>query len=428
MIKLTEFETKMLNGEMGRLKQKALEKIVQYAKALGAKELCKVTKATLGLGAQPYLNHIKSDDYNKVFSKVYMGTDEVLDIKNEKFSNSCFCLTCTENCDADEYKDLGLKKEFFDKNKAFLEITKHAGVNIASTCTPYFIGWLPLKGEHFVTTESSNAMFCNSILGACGNPDGVEAAIWSAICGRTPKWGFHVSKSRYATHEFKVECSPKTAKDWDVIGYTIGRLLPSNGLPVITGEFENPSTVEIKQLFASIATTSGAVMCHIVGMTPEAHTLKMATGNTPVKGRFVISQKEYDESMMLLCNETSAVIDFVSLGCPHYSLEEIQKLADYIKGKTIKDGVKLYIWTAYPIKEMAKINGYLDVIHGSGARILTNSCPIMVGETIINKSTGIALDGAKQAHYIRSMTDANVYYGDMKQCVNSAISGKWVLE
>ena len=415
----------MLNGEMGRLKQNALEKIVQYAEALGADELCIVTKATLGLGAQPYLNHIKSDDYNEIFSRAYMGTDEILDIKNEKFSSSCFCLTCTENCDANEYELLGLTKEFFDKNKSFLEITREAGVSVASTCTPYLIGWLPLKGEHFVTTESSNAMFCNAILGACGNPDGVEAAVWSAICGRTPKWGNHLPDSRYGTHEFRIDCSPKTAKDWDVVGYTIGRLLPSNGIPIITGDFENPTIVQIKPFFASIATTSGAVMCHIVGMTPEAHTLEMATGNKGVMDTFVITQKDYDESMKLLCDEMQGDIDLVSLGCPHYTLEEIQDVASYIKGKKIKESSKLYVWTAYPIKEMAKVNGYLDVIEEAGGKILTNSCPIMVGDPAINKAVGIALDGAKQAHYIRSMTSVNVYYGDMKQCIDAAISGKW---
>ncbi len=425
MVKLTDIEEKMLRGDMGRLKQKALENIVQYAEALGAEELCKVTKATLGLGAQPYLDHIQSDDYNKIFSRVYMCTDEVLDIKNEKFSGSCFCLTCTENCDAYEYEDLGVTQEFFEKNKSFLEITKEAGVSIASTCTPYLIGWLPLKGEHFVTTESSNAMFCNSILGACGNPDGVEAAIWSAVCGRTPKWGNHVPQSRYGTHEFKIECTPKTSKDWDVIGYTIGRLLPSNGIPVITGEFENPITVQIKQFFASIATTSGAVMCHIVGMTPEAHTLQMAAGNKPVQDTFVITQKEYDASMKLLCDEDKGNVDFISLGCPHYTLEEIQEVANYIKGKRIKDGIKFYVWTAYPMKEMARVNGYLDMINEAGGEILTNSCPIMVGKTITNNAAGVVLDGAKQAHYIRSMTNAKVYYGDMKQCVDAAVSGQW---
>lgn len=425
MVKLTDTEKSILQGDKGRLQQKALENIVQYAEALGADELCKVTKATLGLGAQPYLNHIQSDDYNEIFSRVYMCTDEVFDIGNDKFSDSCFCMTCTENCDDQDYDEVGLSKEFFDKNNSFLEIARAAGVSMASTCTPYLLGWLPLKGEHFVTTESSNAMFCNSLLGACGNPDGVEAAAWSAICGRTPKWGLHCPENRYATHEFKIECAADSATDWDVIGYTIGRMLPATGIPVITGNFDYPSTVEVKQLFATIATTSGAVMCHILGMTPEAQTMEMATGGKGVAGTFSVTDNDYQESMAMLCDTTAEEVDFVSLGCPHYTLEEIQAVANYIKGKKVKDGVRFYVWTAYPIKEMARVSGYLDVIENAGGRIMTSSCPIMVGDAIMKGSRGVALDGAKQAHYIRSMTDASVYYGDKFKCIDAALSGEW---
>lgn len=426
MVKLSDEEKRMLQGEVGMLQQKALENIVKYGEALGAQKLCRVTKATLGLGAQPYLDHIKSNDYNRIFSRAYLCSDQTYDISESKFSESCFCLTCTENCDAHDYEELGVSKSFFDRNRTFLEITKKAGVSIASTCAPYLIGWLPLKGEHFVTTESSNAMFCNSILGACGNPDGVEAAVWSALSGRTPEWGLHLPSKRFATHQFNLEYKPASAKDWDVIGYTIGRLLPANSIPVISGNFACPNLIEAKQLFASIATTSGAVMCHIIGVTPEARTLSMATGGKPIEGHFVVDQKEYDESMSRLTADISGPVDLVSLGCPHYSLEEIQSVADYLVGKKIKANVRLYIWTAYPIKEMARVNGYLAQIEESGGRILTSSCPIMVGKSSVRNADGIALDGAKQAHYIRSMTNARIYYGDTRRCLDSALSGEWV--
>ncbi|MDX2480645.1 MAG: aconitase X catalytic domain-containing protein [Desulfuromusa sp.] len=425
MVKLTDSEKNILRGDKGRLQQKALENIIRYAEVLGAEELCRVTKATLGLGAQPYLNHIRSDDYDQIFSRVYMCTDEVLDISHNKFSESCFCMTCTENCDSEDYEEVGLTKEYFDKNNSFLEIARAAGVSMASTCAPYLLGWLPLKGEHFVTTESSNAMFCNSLFGACGNPDGVEAAAWSAICGRTPKWGLHCAENRYATHEFMIKCPAQSAIDWDVIGYTIGRMLPAGGIPVITGDFDYPRIAEVKQLFASIATTSGAVMCHILGMTPEGQTMDMATGGRGVGGTFKVTEEDYAESLAMLCDDTQGSVDFISLGCPHYTLEEIQDVANYLLGKKIMDGVRFYVWTAYPIKEMARVSGHLAVIEKSGGRIMTSSCPIMVGEAIMKNSRGVALDGAKQAHYIRSMTDASVYYGDKYQCIDSALSGKW---
>jgi len=425
MIKLSSIEKTILRGDKGRLQQRALENIVRYAEVLGAEELCRVTKATLGLGAQPYLNHIQSDDYNQIFSRVYMCSDEVFDISHNKFSASCFCMTCTENSDSEDYAEVGLTKEYFDKNNRFLEIARAAGVSMASTCTPYLLGWLPLKGEHFVTTESSNAMFCNSLLGACGNPDGVEAAAWSAICGRTPKWGLHCAENRYATHQFKIECPAQSTTDWDVIGYTIGRMLPAGGIPVITGDFDYPTIVEVKQLFASIATTSGAVMCHILGMTPEAQTMDMATGDQVVASSFKVTDEDYRASLSMLCDATGGPVDFVSLGCPHYTLEEIQDVANYLAGKTIRDGVRLHIWTAYPMKEMARVSGHLAVIEKAGGRIMTSSCPIMVGESIMKNCRGVALDGAKQAHYIRSITDAAVYYGDKYRVIDAALSGKW---
>ncbi len=425
MLDLTDQEKRVLQGEDGELRQKALENIVKYAEALGAERLCKVTKATLGLGAQPYLDHIRSDNYNRIFSRAYLCSDEIYAITDNRFSASCFCLTCTENCDAEDYEELGVSKSFFERNRAFLDIARKAGVSIASTCAPYLIGWLPLKGEHFVTTESSNAMFCNSILAACGNPDGVEAAIWSALTGRTPEWGLHLPTGRYANHLFHLEYRPESATDWDVIGYTIGRLLPAGGTPVISGNFAPPTLIEAKQLFASLATTSGAVMCHIVGVTPEAQTLSMATGGQPVEGDFTVGRREYDESLSRLTDDHSGAVDIVSLGCPHYSLEEIQAAAGYLSGKRVKAGVRLYIWTAYPLKEMARVNGYLEQIEQAGGRILTGSCPIMVGRSSVRNAQGIALDGAKQAHYIRSMTDARIYYGDMRQCLDAAVSGTW---
>ena len=60
---------------------------------------------------------------------------------------------------------------------------------IGSTCAPYLAGWLPAMGEYFVTTESSNVLYCNSILGARGYGGGGNTTFCAAICGCAPKWG-----------------------------------------------------------------------------------------------------------------------------------------------------------------------------------------------------------------------------------------------
>lgn len=423
MVKLTTYEKEMLEGKMGEFKQIALQNIVKYAEALGAEELCEVTKATVYFGAHPYLEVVESENFDEIFSKMLLCTDKVVPLG--EFAERCMCQTCVAPCDQYEWEPLNLTKEFYDRNQRFLNLTKEKGVNIAGSCTPYFTGWLPLYGEHFVTTESSNVLMCNAILGACGNSDGLEAAAWSAICGRTPKWGNHIKENRYGTHVFNIECATETALDWDVLGYTVGKKLPPHAIPVISGNFKKPDIVRLKQFFASLATTSGAEMCHIVGSTPEAHTLEMALNNKEPKEIITITQEDIEISMKALCDEGDKDVQFITLGCPHYSLEEVREAALYLKDKKVKDGVLLMIWTDISIKGMADANGYTDIIKAAGAHLLTSACPLVIGKKCHEGVTGMAMDGAKQAHYMRSETNATIYYGDMYKCIDAAVSGKW---
>lgn len=422
-VKLTEYEQRMLNGEFGEFKQVALQNIVKYAEVLGAEELCEVTKATVYLGAHPYLDVVNSDNYDEIFSEMLLCSDKT--VKIDKFCENCFSQTCVAPCDQYVWEPLNLTEEFYKKNKRYLEITKEAGVSITGSCTPYLIGWIPLKGEHFVTTESSNVLMCNSVFGACGNSDGLEAAAWSAICGRTPKWGNHVMENRKGTHLFKIECQAETAMDWDVIGYTLGKKLPPHAIPVVDGNFKRPNLIKLKQFFASLATTSGAEMCHIVDLTPEAPTLEIAFGGKEPQEVITITQEDFDESMKNLCDAGSGSVDLVILGCPHYTLEEIRNVALYLKDKKVKEGTQLMVWTDYAIKEMANVNGYTEIIEKAGGHILTSGCPLVIGHKCHENSKGMAMDGAKQAHYIRSETDARVYYGTVYECLDAAVAGKW---
>ncbi len=425
MVKLTDYEQRMLNGEFGEFKQIALQRIYDYAKVLGAEELCEVKKATLYLGAHPYLETAGSDDYDTIFSKMYLCSDKTIPLG--EMADCCCCQTCVAPCDQYQWEPLHLSKEFFDRNRKYLELTRDAGVSITGSCTPYLVGWIPLKGEHFVTTESSNGLMCNSVFGACGNSDGIEAAAWSAICGRTPKWGLHVPENRYGTVIFNIECPAETAVDWDVIGYTIGLKLPPHGVPVLQGNFPYPDIVRLKQFFAALATTSGAEMCHIVGFTPEAPDLKTALGGKEPKAVITITGEDYRQSFDMLCDKSEKPINIVTLGCPHYTLEEIRKAALYIKGKTFAPGIDFAIWTDYATREMANQNGYLEIVEKAGGQILTSGCPLVIGPKCFEHAVGFASDGAKQAHYIRSELPAGtpVYYGDMFKCIDAAVRGSW---
>lgn len=430
MVKLTEYEQKMLDGEMGEFKQKAIRKIVEYANALGAEELCPVTKATVYFGYHPYLDAVKSEDYNEIFTKMVLceKTDKIYELDN--FSDECFSQTCVAPCDHFCYEPVGISKAVFDKNRKFLELTKEAGVSIAGSCTPYLSGWLPMRGEHFVSTESSNILFCNSVLGACANADGLEASAWSAICGRTPLWGNHIRENRYATHVIDIQCRAETPYDWDIIGHALGRLLvDGNARPVLTGHFTAPDIIRMKKFFSALATTSGCEICHIVGSTAEAPTLEAALAGHEPMATIVVDQAEYDKSVDMVCDKGSADVQMVVLGCPHYTLEEIRQAAKLLEGRKVADGVILQIWTDMTMQHLAEVNGYAKIIKDAGAYLLNSSCPMVAARTAYDRvKTGFVADGAKQAHYVHTDLNAKaakVFYGDMARCIEAAIKGRW---
>ena len=430
MVKLTDYERRMLNGEMGEFKQRAIKKIVDYANALGAEELCTVTKATVYFGYQPYLDACKSEDYNEIFSRLVLcdHTDKIYEL--DQFSDECFSQTCAGPCDHFCYEPINLSKEVFNKNRKFLDLTREAGVSIAGSCTPYLSGWIPLRGEHYVSTESSNILFGNSVYGACANADGLEASAWSAICGRTPLWGNHILENRYATHIVDVQCKSESPLDWDIIGHALGRLLTDgNERPVLINHSRRPDIIRLKKFFTALATTSGCELCHIVGSTAEAPTLEAALAGHEPKRTIVITQEEYDKSLASVCDEGSADVQLVTLGCPHYTLEEIRDAAMMLKGKKVAPGVSLQIWTDMTMQHLAEVNGYAQIIRDAGAHLLNSGCPMVCGRTAYDIVTsGFVADAAKQAHYVH--TDLNeknckVFYGSAAKCIEAAIRGRW---
>ncbi|HCT90987.1 MAG TPA: hypothetical protein DF613_06375 [Lachnospiraceae bacterium] len=426
-MKLTEYEREMLEGKYGRFKQVALQNVVKYAKVVDAEELVEVTKSTLYFGAHSYLETCKSDDYDKIFAKMYLCTDE--DVKIGKFADNCYCQTCVAPCDQYDYEFNHLPKELFERNKRYLKRTLEAGCALAGSCTPYLNGWVPLYGEYVVTSESSNVTMSNSAFGARCNADGEEAITWISICGRAPKWGYYLPENRYADAVFHVDCKSETRFDWDIIGYTVGRLLPNHGVPVLDGNFHRPTLTMLKQCFTAMATTSACEMCHIVGVTPEARTIEEARGNKELRAEYTITQADYEESYRQICSAGSGPVDYVVLGCPHYSLEDVQQAALYIKGKKVAPGVEFSIWTDMSTREMAKESGYLDMIEEAGGRLMSSSCPLVMDPIAFAHVNALVTDAGKQAHYMHSSMDparhVPIYYGSLEKCIDTACSGYW---
>ncbi len=423
MVKLSDYENRIIDGEAGRLKQVAMQNIVRYAEILGAQSLCEVTKGTVFCGAHHYLGACKSEDFDVVFSRMNMASDEVL-IFDTTYDN-CYIQSCVSPCEQHAYQPFGQPKAFFEKNRQYLDRARKAGINIVGSCSPYLTGWLPIRGEHFVTTESGVTVIGNSIWGAMGNADGIEAAFWSAICGRTPRWGNHVREYRAGTHLVQVETAIEGMLAWDLLGKAIGGKLPSGAIPVVSGKFSEVTFNKLRQMLTALAISSNCEMCHIVGLTPEANSIDDALQGKQALGGCRIDDNCIREAYDAVCDSGAGNVDFVSLGCPHYDIDQIKKTADYLKGKTIHPDVKFTIWTVYPIKAMADENGYTQVVEDAGGSIHTGTCPASIGDRFLSQYDAFVFDSLKQAECIKSADAKKVYYGDAFRCIDAAVSGKW---
>jgi len=286
------------------------------------------------------------------------------------------------------------------------------------------LGFIPIMGEHYVSTESHAIIFMNSLWGACANADGIEASFCSALCGRTPYWGNHVPEMRKGNVAFRVETSVETISEWDLLGFSIGRKCPSFAIPIINGIDKRPDFEMLRSFFASIATTGGVELCHFPGITPEAPDARTAFGGGKTSDSIVIKEKDIKEARDFLNSSNEGHVDFVSLGCPHYSIEQIKEIAQILNGKKINPDVELQIWTAYPIKTVSDQCGYTSTIEKAGGKLVCGSCPILTNKWPLNAS-GLAFDSSKQANYMKSRVNSKIFHGSKEKCLAAAISGKW---
>jgi predicted aconitase len=422
-VNLSDDEKRMLDGSRGRLKQAAMENILRYAEILGAEALCEVTKATVFCGAHHYLDVCRSDDFHEVFSKMNLGGDRVIPF--DETAPGCQVQSCVSPCDRSRYAPLGQTEAFFRKNAYYLDEARKAGVTMVGSCAPYLTGWLPVKGEHFVTTESGVTVIGNSIWGAMGNADGIEAAFWSAICGRTPRWGNHIPENRGGTHLVRVADRVDDLLDWDLLGMAVGTRMPPSAVPVIQGDFSRVTFTRLRQFCTSLAVTSNCEICHIVEITPEARSVADALRGRPADAEIRIADQDLGPAYEAVCDPGEGEVTLVSLGCPHYDIEQIKRVAAALEGKRISPHVHFMVWTVYPVKCMADENRYTQIIERAGGHIYTGTCPTTIGPCLLDSHSAMVFDSLKQAASVRSGATGRIHVGAVDQCIQAAVRGHW---
>jgi predicted aconitase len=299
-----------------------------------------------------------------------------------------------------------------------MEAYKRLGAILSWSCIPYLYENIPLYGEIVAFSESSATPYVNSVLGAYTNREAAQSALAAGVIGKTPHYGLLIKENRKGTFLVHVEASLKDEFDYTLLGYYVGKIV-GYGIPVLTGITRHPSTEGLIN-FCAMSNTSGAIsMFYMPGITVEASTVKEAfQGDTP-KDRLTVTDKELAQAYEEL-QTASGKIDFVQLGCPHYTLRQIEKVAELLKGKKIHDGVTFWVCTSATTKILADRIGYTHTIEKAGGQLVVDTCIDEPCWIVYKQKVGMT-DSPKCAYYRRFK---EVMVGRLEDCVDAAIKGR----
>lgn len=424
MVALSDAERAMLDGAQGPAVQKAMDLLVRYADALGAEDFVETNNVAGVPGSSPpwVKEYYAADggDYRAVFSRFDLDSDEVVDVPRM----NAFSCHLQGGMDPELWREQGMSEEAFANFAGDEAETAAHGVQILKTCTPYIAGNVPVMGEHCAWMESSAVVFCNSVIGGRTNCEGRESTSAAMLAKRIPNWGFHRDEFRKGQHSVDVQVPVDDVFEWGMLGYFTGGAV-EDSIPVIEGQISNPSLIRHKHFGAAAASSGGVEMYHMVGITPEAPSREAAFGGAARGERFV-----YDAAARRRVYETlnsvgqSTDVDYVMLGCPHYSIEQIAEAARLLDGRKVHENAALWIFTSRAVKATAEANGYVETIRKAGGLLMTDTCSA-ISQAVPRGTRVAALDSAKQVHYLPAMMGIEGWYGTTAECIDAACTGKW---
>lgn len=410
---LTDEETAMLNGDRGPAVTKAMQILVALGESFGAERLVPVNNV-----------HMAG---SSVLVAEEAGTRFVEDIRKQGGNFVTRVTTNPTAVDPTQWKEIGIPESDSVLQTRLSDAYAGMGANACNTCIPYLVGNMPRFGEHMAWGESSAVVFANSVCGARTNREGGPSGLASALTGRTPDCGFHLKKNRYGKFLIKVETPLRDMTDYGTLGFFAGKIAGQD-TPVFTGMPSEPTLEALKALSAALASSGSVSMFHAVGITPEAPTLEEAFGGREPEKVLVFGDAEKEKAEAALNKEPSDHVDWILVGCPNASVQEIREVAEALQGKKVHKDVALWVTTAGAMYAMAERNGYIRTIKEAGGVVVRETCPFLARSRVIAPNKGyktLTTNSAKMAFYAPGHFGLPTHYGNLDRVMQAAIAGVW---
>ena len=409
---LTDEEKRMQAGEYAPGIKRAMDLLIKLGDSFDAKKLVPIS-----------YGHISYDFTNEDF----------WDLMTEGVPKTTHRVTTHPSYSPELWKKWGLTlaDNWVGEHERKLKRFKELGWLRTETCAEYLLGIMPRKGDIVSMGGSCMQVANNSLFGARVDRMGILVSLAAAICGRTPFMGLLLPENRYARH--LVELDDLDVTDWTLphyhcLGYYIGDQIPGFKPVAVNGLPPNLPFDFARALVISMPTSGSVTLAHIVGTTPEAPTLEAASGNKKPEHVIRVGKNKMTQTWERLNVWDDDIVEHVSFGCPHSTIDEIGRIAALLEGKIIK--TSLLIGASAPVEALARRQGWADIIEKAGGHFLPACSSIanpftrrdVAGE---NQAKSAATDSARSAHYLSTVSGVKVFFGTEEECVNAAITGKW---
>ena len=402
----------MLKGGMGRAAKEALKLQIEVGKFFGAKRFVPVSNVHM------------------------MGDIEVMGDSGKAFLERMTQLgaRCARNTttnarciDFDYVDTLGQDRDEAQKERKLISYLRQMDVITADTCINYQTLYQPHKGEHVAWGDTGTVIYANSVFGARSNFEAGPAAFAAAITGRVPEYGFHLDRHRKGVFQVNLKAGLDDLADWGAVGKIVGSAHQDYFVvPVFNGVKKRPNSDQLKHLGAALASYGSMGMFHMVGVTPEAPTLKAAFGGKKPKEVLTITGRDV-ERVYASYSARGNPLNLVVFSGPQQSLFEMKHLAALLDGRKIKEGSQLFVTTSNGVKSAAKKLGYLDKIESAGGIVLEGVCFYILQNIaqirVRNGWSNLVTNSAKLANIIGAH-QFNTILRRTRACVEIACTGE----
>lgn len=371
MMHLTKQEERVLAGEEGCGRRKAMELVVALGDIYGAKRLIPIASAQVS-GAS--------------FKTIGDAGIKFLEDFSREAKVSVRATLNPLGLDERRWQSMGIDKGFFDKQARIISAYRSMGVELLYTCTPYLAGNRPKRGQHVAWAESSATVFSNSYLGAMTNREGGPSALAAAVIGKTAEYGLHLDENRLPRIRIDVKEIPDGMIP--LVGYLVGKLAGKR-VPLVDGL--RLSRDEHKSFGAAMAATGAVSM----------YTFSDSASRSRVDTSQVEERITIDGSDVRACADGlrgDDAWDLVAIGCPHCSPSELKSMAKILKNRT--PSKESDVWFCTSRRVFASCPKEVAVLRRFG-KVLCDTC--MVVAPIENWYKHTASDSGKAMVYLPTL-------------------------